>query len=205
MKNRMELMVISETGTEESLVGMKLSFQPECKLKDVPLIKYDLPDKKKTVYDGVKLREYSEIGKKLSVLDKGHNKFIRGIKVHMLVRAPLKWWKQMDQYKVGTTTVSKSTMHTIMKRDIVMSDFSRDNIYPETIKKLNQDIKNKNFESVTDNLPSSYLQTRLVVCNYAVLREIAIQRKNHKLEEWQIFISEFYSQLRNPEFLGLDK
>jgi len=201
----MELMVISETGTEESLVGMKLSFQPECELKDVPLIKYDLPDKKKTVYDGVKLREYSEIGKKLSVLDKGHNKFIRGIKVHLLVRAPLKWWKQMDQYKVGTTTVSKSTMHTIMKRDIVMSDFSRDNIYPETIKKLNQDIKNKNFESVTDNLPSSYLQTRLVVCNYAVLREIAIQRKNHKLEEWQIFISEFYSQLRNPELLGLDK
>ena len=37
-------------------------------------------------------------------------------------------------------------------------------------------------------LPESFLQTRTVTLNYAVLRNIYFQRKGHKLSEWQSFI-----------------
>lgn len=37
-------------------------------------------------------------------------------------------------------------------------------------------------------LPSSYNQKRTVTMNYAVLRNIIHQRKNHKLDEWHGFI-----------------
>lgn len=52
------------------------------------------------------------------------SKFMRYIHVQVDVNAPLYWWKEMDTYKVSTVANSESTMHTIMKREITMDDFS---------------------------------------------------------------------------------
>lgn len=53
-----------------------------------------------------------------------HSKFMRMIPVYVDVTAPLYWWKQADQYKVGTVTNSTSTMHRLTHKVFEMSDFS---------------------------------------------------------------------------------
>lgn len=57
-----------------------------------------------------------------------HRKFIRQIFVSMDITAPLYWWKEMDQYRIGSTTNSTSTMHTIHKTPIVPNLFSVENL-----------------------------------------------------------------------------
>ena len=57
-----------------------------------------------------------------------HRKYLRQIFVSMDVTAPRFWWQQLDAYKVGITTDSCSTMHTIHKKEFTMDDFSCENI-----------------------------------------------------------------------------
>lgn len=73
----------------------------------------------------------SEIGpadlglmRKLVKAGSDHRKFLRMLPVMMSITAPLYWWKENDQYKVGTVTNSCSTMHKIMDKPFEMSDFS---------------------------------------------------------------------------------
>ncbi len=49
--------------------------------------------------------------KRLAKAGTDHRKFMRMITVYADITAPLYWWKEHDQYKVGTTTNSCSTMH----------------------------------------------------------------------------------------------
>lgn len=56
--------------------------------------------------------------------DDSHAKFLRMIHVTCSIQAPLYWWKEMDQYKVSTTTNSESTMHTLTKKPLTIDDFS---------------------------------------------------------------------------------
>ena len=51
-------------------------------------------------------------------------KFMRQIFVSMDIIAPLYWWKEMDTYKVATTTNSCSTMHKISAKRFEREDFS---------------------------------------------------------------------------------
>lgn len=53
-----------------------------------------------------------------------HAKFLRQLPVIMDISAPLYWWKQADQYKIGTTTDSQSTMHCLTKKPFSLDDFS---------------------------------------------------------------------------------
>lgn len=55
-----------------------------------------------------------------------HSKFLRQIFVSMNIGAPLYWWKEMDTYKVGTTSNSESTMHRLAKTPITKECFSFD-------------------------------------------------------------------------------
>lgn len=55
-----------------------------------------------------------------------HRKFMRQIFVSMDIEAPLYWWKEMDQYKVSTTTDSCSTMHKLTSQPITLSSFEID-------------------------------------------------------------------------------
>ena len=58
-----------------------------------------------------------------------HRKFARMIPVWMDVTAPLYWWKEADQYKVGTVTNSCSTMHKIQEKEFVRDDFSWEHLF----------------------------------------------------------------------------
>lgn len=57
-----------------------------------------------------------------------HRKFMRQIFVTMDITAPLYWWKEFDQYKVGVTTDSCSTMHTITAKEFTPDDFSHEHL-----------------------------------------------------------------------------
>ena len=61
--------------------------------------------------------------KKLINAGPEHSKFMRQIFVNVDISAPLLWWKEMDQYKVATTTDSCSTMHCIHKKPFDIKDF----------------------------------------------------------------------------------
>ena len=143
-----------------------------------------------------------------------HGKFMRMIQVWVDITAPLYWWKQFDQYKVGVTTDSCSTMHKIHSKEFTLDDFSHEflfyeakNCLKETIRVLNMyrdvylnggkilgtnDIYSDPFEPKNKDiwwqmiqlLPSSYNQKRTVNLNYEVLHDIYHARKNHKLDEW---------------------
>lgn len=53
---------------------------------------------------------------KLSEESASHRKFLRMAPIRLSVMAPLYWWKQFDTYKVGTVSLSSSTMHTLQQK-----------------------------------------------------------------------------------------
>ena len=144
-----------------------------------------------------------------------HAKFLRQIFISVDITAPLYWWKEADTYKVGTTANSTSTMHKLTAKPFERSDFEFDE-GSELIIKDGHGIKNlkETYDNYIDEilymcnelrnnylltkdkcywralvqiLPNAYLQTRTWTANYAILRNIYFQRKNHKLKEWHQF------------------
>lgn len=136
-----------------------------------------------------------------------HDKFMRQIFVSVDITAPLFFWKEMDQYKVGTTTNSQSTMHKLATTPITIDCFETDDYeemtfgvgevlspymiieYCEKLRQKYLETKDKKYwKELIRWLPESWLQTRTWTANYEVLRNIVHQRAGHKLSEWQSFI-----------------
>ena len=102
----MEIRIIEEAGHTAAITGMKFSHQGEGPLDEIEEVSYI--DTKST--------------RTLANKDGGHNKFLESIMVWMDIRAPLKWWKQFDTYRIGVTKQGKSTMHSVMKSfDILLA------------------------------------------------------------------------------------
>ena len=159
-----------------------------------------------------------ELMKKLIVGGPEHRKFLRQIFISMDVIAPLYWWKEFDTYKVGTTANSCSTMHKVTDKVFELEDFSIDQLSDENVALLNAVIETLNVErkafletkdkdhwwQIIQLLPSSYNQKRTVTMSYENAISICIQRKGHKLDEWETFINKlFYKGLYIKEFVHL--
>ena len=129
-------------------------------------------------------------------------KFMRVIQVWCDIYAPLTWWKQFDTYKVATTELSTSTMHSIINKEFTITDFEyhrfADEHILETIDYLNKrrerylkcedpEYKQMYWRTIIDNLPESYIQMRTVNFNYETAAHIIMDRQNHKLIEWHDF------------------
>ena len=168
--------------------------------------------------DSVTIESFTDIGmndmelaKKLIKGGTEHRKFLRQIFVSMDITAPLFMFKEFDTYKIGVTSNSCSTMHTIMQKEFTEEDFSMEHLtsiyrehFLETIDYLN-DIRNLylHYEEEADKsefptkkdvwwqmiqmLPSSYNQTSNVSLNYENLYTMYHDRSGHKLDEWLIF------------------
>ena len=63
-----------------------------------------------------------DLAKRLIKAGNEHCKFLRQIQVWADFEMPLYWWSEFDTYKFNTKN-SCSTMHTIMKRPLELSDF----------------------------------------------------------------------------------
>lgn len=146
-----------------------------------------------------------ELMQRLAMAGTDHRKYMRMIVVYADVTAPLYWWKEFDTYKVGTVANSESTMHTIMKDEFYIEDFSNECLDEEALDELSHlvykfncwrkeylmtehpAIKKRIWYKIIQLLPSSFNQKRTVQLNYEVLSNIYHARKNHKLTEWREF------------------
>ena len=128
----------------------------------------------------------------------GHDCYLKGANVFLVIKASDKFWKQWERYSFQDTVSSTSTMHKILSVDLLKVLPST--TYPETIKRLQEDIQTYNndedmddmerkllFEQITDNIPMGYQYTRAVTTNYLQLKTMVAQRSRHKLEEWRDF------------------
>ena len=147
-----------------------------------------------------------------------HCKFLRQIQVWADFNMPLYWWSEFDTYKFNTKN-SCSTMHKLLnaKKGIELSDFVYDKLDRQDIEKvvikLNE-LRDRYLETKEYNyvirakrlLLTSYKQLRTVNTNYAELRNIYFQRKNHRLkEEWQDTFCKWVESLPYAEELILYK
>ena len=140
-----------------------------------------------------------KLASRLSKAGSDHGKFLRYVTVTCDVTAPLYYFKEFDTYKVGTVANSTSTMHRIMAKEFTEDMFSWEDNYlvdwkQITLKRLNDlradYLKDKNkriWRCLIQTLPDAYNQTRTVLLNYQVLKNMYHARKNHKLSEWRTF------------------
>lgn len=138
---------------------------------------------------------------KLVSADSDHSKFMRMIISTVDITAPIYWWKEFDIYKEGTVRYSCNTIHTMVKKEFTLDDFSHEHLdgcsvegFVTIIDLLNKyrfdyiETQNKDaWWQIIQLLPSSYNQRATVQLNYAVLRNIYHTRKNHELGEWRDF------------------
>ena len=132
-----------------------------------------------------------------------HAKFMRQIQVWADMNMPRYFWSEFDTYKFNTKN-SCSTMHRLLNntKPIILDlftyckedvDLMNDAINKlETLRQIYKSDKTKQKDKsglllrAKRLLPESFLQLRTVNTNYAELRNIYLQRRNHRLkEEWQ--------------------
>jgi hypothetical protein len=200
----MKISKIQTFGWQNAIRGMRYSFDSEDKADSLYFYKDD--------GDGLVMNPMlgiNDLDLMLKLIKGGssHRKVLRAIHIQMSVIGTMTWWKHFDTYKVATTALSRSTMHTMMRKKLTINDFGSYNqsqalidvvdYINSLIDKFNQ-IKNipnsskeeleQLFFEVLDILPMSYMQERMVDLNYETLLNILYQRSNHKLKhEWSQF------------------
>lgn len=154
-----------------------------------------------------------ELMQKLYNAGTEHRKYLRQIFVSMDITAPLYWWKEFDTYKVGTVANSCSTMHKIHAKEFELDDFSTEHLLAGSLEDfcnllvtLNKwrdiyingnSVYNANDKKIwwqmIQLLPSSYNQRRTVTMNYENVVSIILQRRGHRLDEWNKFVKILFS------------
>jgi len=188
--------VLEESGYENSLLGLSLSY-------------YDHKTPIEEWWSQDKLTKAIKRGDLLSHRQGGHNKFIESIQVWLYIQASRDFWQEFDTYRVGMSKNSSSTMHTLDKRAVDSTDFE-EGTSELSIEAFNQclleykdetSIYYKNVSRLKKNLPEGWLQERVVCTNYKCLQNIYSQRVKHRLEQWKYFTNELLNQLKYPNFV----
>lgn len=136
-----------------------------------------------------------------SGLGEGHSQFLIGITVKFDLYAPLYQWKEIQRYHFLDFISSQSTMHRLSKFNIkeqCVSDTDPKILerYQELLDSYNKDIADGKFKPEEDkaswrrlvaSLPCGMVLGATMTTNYAQLKTIYFQRKNHRLKEWHEF------------------
>lgn len=174
-------------------------FMPAIRAMRNPMDSWEKSD---TAWDTVGEKD-KELSKKLQNAGSEHCKHLRMIVVWADITAPRYWWNEFDTYRAGIEKVSCSTMHTLMKRKLELTDFEpQEHTWSSNMAEIMEMINDmmdawKEKEDKTEKkyiwneiiriLPQSFLQKRTVMMSYAALRNIYRQREDHKLKEWSMF------------------
>lgn len=174
----MKIKIIGEFGYEQALYGLGLSYGLT---SDSSFNDFNNDIEMKT--------KLGKIAFSLTPKDKGHNKFLEHIMIWLDVTAPRYWWAEADTYRISSKQ-SESTIHTLMSKHITESSFEgdMDSYNIERLEKIrcSDDMPDK-FDILKNYLPEGFLQKREWVLSYKELRNIIIQRRKHKLEQWRQF------------------
>ncbi len=190
----MKVDIVDERGFDLAMYGIGLSYGLTSNMSYGEYLQdIEMSDK---LYD---------VSLKLAPKGKGHNKFLEHLDVFMIVDAPRYFFAQLDTYRVGVSKNSESTMHTILKVPFTQESFGGfdfDEPIPETtIQRLESLRHQKKWRQLKRELPESFIQRRTIKLSYMNLRNVIIQRVNHRLAEWQYFCGEVMDQVRYPEYL----
>ncbi len=143
----------------------------------------------------------------------GHDNFLKGIIVQMDVTAPLYWWKQAQRYHWFDFISSQSTMHCLLKFDVMsqcVSDTNKEIL--EIVQKLineynaldNSDPNKVNkWRELVASLPCGFCLGATMTTNYQQLKTMYKQRNAHKLKEWHVFCSWCESLPHFIELIGV--
>jgi len=88
-------------------------------------------------------------------------------------------------YDYDSAEVGESTMHTGMKKHLNQSDFEEP-LMPATLERLNSLIVRKEFDKLTNERPTGFLEERELKLSYQALITIYHARKNHKVKQWKM-------------------
>ena len=125
-----------------------------------------------------------------------HHQFLTGIRVNFDLKFSNKAWVEAERYRFLEFVSSQSTMHRITKFNL--DDTYNEYVDPRIIEimkeKVNeyngledgQEKKEKYLEILYSN-PAGFEITARMTTNYRCLRNIYIQRKDHRLPEWREF------------------
>lgn len=194
----MKVNVISEQGYEIALFGNGLSYGITSHFENFH--EFEVSRMVKSGSSSGVMDKMAGVCRKLANKDGGHNKFLEMMTVWLDIDAPRYWWSEFDTYRVGTSKLSESTMHTITKRHLSKADFEG-GLDEGIIAHINAAIDTGDFHLVKRILPESFLQRRVVCTNYKVLRNMYQQRKNHRLPEWHEFCGSLKRELEHFEFI----
>lgn len=152
-----------------------------------------------------------------------HSKFMRAIGINVDIIAPQFWVAEHDTYKVGTTRNSCSFMHKGVSKPFELSDFEQHtdkfllefevtDAWHNVICALNKlrdlylETKDeKYFLAIRSLLPMGYNYRYIWTANYAILRNIYFQRRNHRLPEWHEFCDWIASLPYGKELIMYEK
>ena len=135
-----------------------------------------------------------------------HHQFLTGVRVNFDLTFTNKAWVEAERYRFLEFVSSQSTMHRITKFDleeqyieyvdpriieIMREKIERYNrlveLRPEPpIPEYEDEIKEAYLEILYSN-PAGFKLTARMTTNYRCLRNIYIQRRNHRLPEWRAF------------------
>ncbi|MBV5347944.1 FAD-dependent thymidylate synthase [bacterium] len=196
----MEVKILEEAGYSWALCGASLSFKDE----SIPFEDW---------WTQERFENMEKTSKGLAFKDGGHNKFLESMQVWIYIKAPRGFWQEYDTYRSGVTKNSASTMHTIQRRPVTLADFEPNtdgrmvNIFNDILIEATDNfsstkmLKGDALEKVKWSLPEGFLQSRIVNTNYKTIRNMVLQRRSHRLSQWQLFIDEFRNQCNYPDIL----
>jgi len=133
-----------------------------------------------------------------AVTGSGHDSFLKGVVVQFDWQTPVLMQPQIQRYHHIDIISSQSAMHRITSREsFEQSDFGGQ-IADCILEELNgylkayhkeEDAKDKKYwwRKIIYNLPQSYLKIARYTTNYLQLKTMYLQRRHHKLDEWQEF------------------
>lgn len=121
----------------------------------------------------------------LTLAGQEHGKFLRFIRVCFDLTAPLYWWKEFETYKFA----EKNSSCLTDRNEQILHHNNLFTTYKPQERNNEEDNESRKtiFRKHTQNLPNSYIQKRTVITNYAELRNIYFQCRNHNLDEWWEF------------------
>lgn len=138
-----------------------------------------------------------------------HNQFLTGIRVNFDLTFTNKAWVEAERYRFLEFVSSQSTMHRITSFnfkeqcnqyvdpriiDIIQQKINEYNrlrlLPPVNDLKAMQDrsnLMNELYLEILYSNPAGFKITARMTTNYRCLRNIYIQRKDHRLPEWRVF------------------
>lgn len=171
----MEVIVMCEQGYQQALTGLALRKNKSMEEAEYSILRY-------------------------ANLEDGHDKFLESMVVWLDVTAPRYFWQQFDKIRIGVSTQSESTMHTLKRGDLKQENFEG-GINDLYLRFLNKLIEEGLLEEFKKHLPESFLQRRIVCTDYKTLKRIVQTRDKDKLIEWKKFINCVLRQLSHSELI----